>query len=136
MRLSVRALIFLVVLTLGGLLSACGSAQPTSTPTLEAYPAPLQVATDTSPYPGPGGAAVNPYPGPSSGNVTQVDWAKAEETLLAGQVVQVYVNRAGYVTLVLKDNSVLQTLAPAPDEVSKVLERCGDTCKDVQVTQE
>jgi hypothetical protein len=121
------ALFGLAILALGGVLAACSPAQPTAapSPTLEAYPVPQEVIPPA-----------NPYPGPASGGGTSVDWAKAEETILSGQVAQVYVNNAGYVTLVLKDQSVLFSQAPSPEEVSKVVERCGDACKGLQVVKE
>jgi hypothetical protein len=116
-------------------LAACGNAQ---TPT----PAPTNIPTSASPtnpvnlqevYPPPQPVeAYNPYPGPSAGVTNIIDWSKAEELILGGQVSKAYHATTQHVTLVLKDGSVALTLEPVPDDLSRAIEKCGEPCKDLE----
>jgi hypothetical protein len=128
--------LFTLISTL--LLSACGTATPVSpTPT----PAPVIEAPATT-YPEPAGAypapapvvveVANPYPGPGQEQGNYAEWPQAEETILSGQVARFFQASSKHVTLVLKDGSILLALEPAIDEVIRVIERCGEACKDIE----
>jgi hypothetical protein len=136
MKTSIR-LVVVVALAFGVVLAACSPSAPASTPEAQpqpatsepnAYPAPQEA------YPPPAQAipAYNPYPGPSEGVTNYIEWSAAESAILAGQVAQVYQADTMHVTLVLKDGSVQLAKEPALDEVFKVIDTCGDACKDIQ----
>lgn len=103
-----------------------------ATPLVESAPAypPPESAT----YPPPvEGQIVGIYPGPTTGDASGVDWPTAENTILAGEAAEIYLDNLFHVTLVLKNGQVLVTVQPALDEVSKILDRCGEPCKDTLV---
>src|SRR3990172_6456092 len=66
------------------------------------------------------------YPGPTTRDASMVDWQTAETAILSGEVTEIYQDNYLHVTLILNNGEVLVTLQPALDEVSKILERCGD----------
>lgn len=74
----------------------------------------------------------SPYPGPKEGETSYLDWSMAEQAIMSGQIVEVYQTPTLHVTLVKKEGSVILTIEPMLDEVFKVLDRCGDACKDVK----
>jgi hypothetical protein len=41
-----------------------------------------------------------------------------------------------HITLVLKDGNVAVTVEPVLDEVFRVIERCGQTCDDIEQIKE
>ncbi len=93
----------------------------------EAYPPP----SDTYPPPLGDIPAYNPYPGPSDGVVEYLDWDQVEALILKGEVSEVYQAHSLHVTLVLPDKRVVNAFEPQIDEVFRLLDRCGDPCKDV-----
>ncbi len=131
-------------------LVACGPAAtpvPTATATQEppqvpvqsniqeSYPAPDQSnAPGSYPAPAPSGnePVYSPYPGPSEGVTNFMDWSQAEQTILDGKVAKAYEAPTQHITLVLKDGSVALTMEPTLDEVQRVIERCGEACKDIE----
>lgn len=126
-----------LILALGITLAGCSSAAPANTPEAQpqpetndagVYPAPL----DAYPAPAQQLPVYNPYPGPSEGVSNYVEWAAAESAIMGGQVSQVYQADTMHVTLVLKDGSIMLAKEPAQDEVFKVIDACGDACKDIQ----
>lgn len=112
-------------------LSAC---QPVAQPTTPPPPSP----TATLAYPPPA-QFVPPvtmaYPGPSEGSTNYVPWSDVEQAVLNGRVSQAYLDQFGHVTLVLKDRTMMLALAPAVDSFDKLLDQCGQTCKDLQVNR-
>jgi hypothetical protein len=102
--------------------------QPVATTGPTAYPIQAQPTDLPSSSQKPG------YPPP--GTPETIDWATAQGILLSGQVVQVSQSHALQVILTLRDGRQLVTTEPAIDEVTKVLQQCGDPCKDIKVTTE
>lgn len=95
-------------------------------------------ALDELPYPSPaqGSSVYNPYPGPSENVNNYLDWAAAEGLIMGGKVSKIYYDASLHVTLVLKDGNVGLTIEPAQDEVSKVIEQCGEPCADIEQIKE
>lgn len=125
-------LVMILVFALGMLLAACSSSTPAPATEAPAYPGPEA-------YPAPARMAepvYNPYPGPSEGVTNYVEWAAAETAILDGQVDEAFQAATLHVTLVLKDGSVMLAKEPATDEVVKVIERCGDACQGLEVTNQ
>ena len=141
----------ILVLLSAAVLVACSPAAtpaPPVLPTQESYPLPEQPTppgeSSTQPeqptppgesYPQPEQPILpvySPYPGPSEGVTNFIDWSQAEETILSGKVAKVYQAPTQHITLVLKDGSVALTTEPLLDEVTQVIERCGDPCKDIE----
>jgi len=102
----------------------------TSLPTDEdpAYPAPAIISPPSISLPL---VVYNPYPGPSEGVTNYVDWSVAEEAIINGEIVEAYQAHTLHVTLVKKDGALILSIEPEIDEVFRVLDRCGDPCKDV-----
>jgi hypothetical protein len=128
-----KRLVVVAILALGTLLAACGPATTPATespaypaPELEGYPVPAQV---DEPFD-------NPYPGPSEGVTIYSEWSVAETAILNGQVEQIFQASTFHVTLVLKDGSVILAKEPALDEVLRLIERCGDPCQGLEVTDQ
>jgi hypothetical protein len=148
----------LAILALVG--SACGSAAtPTPTPTAvateapllpaEAYPQPYPLETfdpylaPVDPYPSAYPAAGAPlvpgqgaglYPGAQDG--AEVMWHQAVAMILNGEAAQVMQTHDLKVYVTLKDGRTLLAIEPEIDEVMRVIEICGDPCKDVLVATE
>jgi hypothetical protein len=135
--------VFFYLIALAILAAACGpkpTAAPTTAPT---QPEPTQPAPATGPtaYPIPnlptGLPPSGPNPGyPPPGTAETADWATAQTFLISGQVVQVTQSHSLQVILTLRDGRQLATTEPAFDDVLKVIEQCGDLCKDIVVTTE
>jgi hypothetical protein len=106
-------------------------------PTLDPYLAPAL------PYPGaypaqvappaPGEAAVL-YPGVLDG--AEVYWTQAVAMLQNGEVEQVMQTHDLKVYLTVKDGRTLFSFEPQIDEVLKVIQSCGDLCKNILVATE
>ncbi len=135
-----RWMAILITLVSALLLSACGASTPVSTPSpvveetvaATTYPEPV----NTYPQPESVPTAVssdipNAYPGPGQGGEF-TDWSRAEQAILNGEVAELYRDNSMHVTLVLKNGGVWLALEPALDEVVRVVERCGEPCKDIQ----
>ena len=128
------ALFFLLILSL----TACQQAPaPTAAPEQqiptqsiqETYPPPE--AMPTQPVPGSGGVL---YPNLQDGDLA--NWDQAMAMILNLEVKQVTQTHDQQVTLLLKDGRMLITREPSIDEVFKVIEQCGDPCKEIVVATE
>jgi hypothetical protein len=64
-------------------------------------------------------------------NRTIVSWEEAITVLQTGQVTQVIQTHHLYVSLWLKNGSVITTKEPTIDAISYELGRCGDPCKNI-----
>jgi hypothetical protein len=63
-------------------------------------------------------------------------WAEAEEMVLKGDVKRVVQTHNREVTLYLVDGRVARTVEPEIDDIFKVIERCGETCSQIeQITE-
>jgi hypothetical protein len=64
-------------------------------------------------------------------NRTIVSWEEAIMVLQTGQVTRVIQTHQLYVSLWLKNGSVIITKEPAIDAISYELGKCGDPCKNI-----
>ena|SRR3989442_1513298 len=62
---------------------------------------------------------------------TIVPWEEAIAVLQTGQVTQVIQTHSLYVSLWLKNGSVITTKEPTIDAISYELGKCGDPCKNI-----
>lgn len=150
------AILFLLALVV----SACQSAAPASPsptaavtqaplPPAETYPQPYPLMTidpylpPVDPYPSaypalnapltPGQSA-GLYPGAQDG--AEVLWHQAVAMILYGEVVQVVQTHELKVYLTLKDGRTLLAIEPEIDQVMRVIETCGDPCKEILIATE
>ncbi|HEY0591305.1 MAG TPA: hypothetical protein VGF40_06035 [Thermoanaerobaculia bacterium] len=64
---------------------------------------------------------------------TEISWARAEELVLAGQVVELESRDGRLVRVHLADGRHLVATEPSEGEALRLVERCGAKCKDVKV---
>ena len=114
--------------------------------TAEAYPQPYPQpypVTSLEPYPNPEPAQTTPlvpttaavlYPGIESG--AEVLWEQAVAMILNGEVTQVTQTHDLKVYLILKDGRSFSTTEPAIDDVMRIVDFCGEPCKDILVATE
>ncbi|HEX7972993.1 MAG TPA: hypothetical protein VF498_01170 [Anaerolineales bacterium] len=140
---------FVSILLFAWVLAACQSAKPaTTTPqaTLadttksaavtqaaapaEVYPAPQQAVVAATQAPAAGSASVL-YPGPKDGD--QVSWPQVAAMILNHEVAKIIHPKPLQITITLKDGRSLTSFEPSPEELQSVLQKCGDTCKDIPV---
>jgi hypothetical protein len=62
---------------------------------------------------------------------TIVSWVEAIAVLRTGQVTQVIQTHSLYVSLWLKNGSVITTKEPTIYSISDELRKCGDPCKNI-----
>lgn len=111
-----------------------GSSNPTpfqqNLPSVQdAYPAPNLAAPTNPPSSNLQSGGGSAYPAP--GQPEEIDWSLAQTRIMNGEVSGVVQNQSLQVTLTLKDGRTMVTTEPALDDVFKVLDQCGDPCKDV-----
>lgn len=92
---------------------------PTTVPTAAASPA----ATDTT--------VAQPMPA-----LQDISWQTAQEMILGGQVTAVSQAHSLQVSLTLRDGRVLHTVEPQIDEVIRVVNQCGEACRDITIATE
>ncbi len=134
------------------LLTACQSASPETTPTLEEIEQPEEQAAPTiepetsidpyphlsvpqdpnDPYPALQVPMVSndPYAAPVE-SANTITWEETKTIILDGQVVKVAQRHSLDVILVLKDGTIITTIEPEIDAVFVLLDECGEICKDV-----
>ena len=153
-----------LLILLAFVFAACQPASPTPLPTepaaaahvtqratapqtedKEAYPAP-ETVPETTPseqdaYPEPDLAQAQPqensgilYPGSKDGD--EVSWVQAYAMIMNGEVKQVIQAHSLQVNLLLKDGRTLITREVSIDDVMKVIEQCGEPCKDTVIVTE
>ena len=71
------------------------------------------------------------YPEPVSGD--EVLWAQAYAMLLNGEVSQILGADTEKITLVLRDGRSLLAAQPAPGDILRMIETCGDICTQVEI---
>lgn len=119
-------------------------------PAANAYPEPYPLLPTYDPYLPPAlldpyaypaqasplipGAANMLYPGVLDG--TEVNWVQAVSMILNGEVTQVMQTHDLEVYLTLKDGRTLHSIEPQIDDVMKVIQSCGDPCKNILVATE
>ena len=86
------------------------------------------------PAPSLGGISDFTYPNVEDGG--ELSWFQARSTIMNGYVVQVVQTHELKVLLTLEDGRTLITYEPNIDDVLKIVEECGELCKDVVVATE
>lgn len=141
---------FVIILVMAMLIfaSACGSTQTpdvqdTENPPVSVPESPTEIPTEAASdseeaYPAPMSPVevYNPYPGPSDGVMEWTEWQDAVVVINSGDVLEVYEVETLHVTLVLADGRVILAKEPEFGEVSRLLQACGDACKDVVIKSE
>jgi len=136
----VSLVLFVVLLTVACQSTGMGESA-TNTPAQEsidsyppsdipAYPVPTY---PSGPYPVPVVPSVL-YPGAKDGD--DVLWDQAVSMIMNDEVSQVTQTHDLKVFLTLKDGRTLVTLQPSIDEVIKVIEKCGEKCKNIRIASE
>ena len=100
---------------------------------VEAYPYP---PSDIYPYPVPEIPVVPSILYPDAKDGDEVSWEHAISMILNGEVTQVSQTHDLKVFLTLKDGRTLVTTQPVIDEVIKVIDKCGDKCRDIRIATE
>jgi hypothetical protein len=109
----------------------------------EAYPLPEvagQPIDPDQPYPPPPPPSVPfamgeyPEPGEAPG-FYNVNWDRAVESVLKGEVTIIQPTRTTDVYFELEDGRVFKAITPQDDNVATLLERCGAVCADITVRE-
>ena len=103
-----------------------------------AYP-PVEIPPTPDPYLQPEQQAAPPevgllYPDLKDGDSLQ--WYQAVGVIYLGQVTKVLQDHSLNVYITLKDGRTLVTVEPQIDDILKVIEQCGEICKDIRVATE
>jgi len=109
----------------------------------DSYPAPALPASPSefSSYP-PSNISSYPVPVvpsvlyPDAKDGDEVSWDQAIGLIYNDEVTQVTQTHDLKVFLTLKDGRTLVTLQPVIDEVIKVIEKCGEKCKNIRIASE
>ena len=130
-----RSLKLLICISIGLFLGSCVSQSVTPSAPQPTYPSPELSPTITSGgYPSPQILATqvgSGYPGPNeSANIT---WEIAKQLILEGGVLTIEQHADLTLLLTLKDDRIFQTIEPLFDEVVRLIEQCGEKCKDTSV---
>jgi hypothetical protein len=75
-----------------------------------------------------------PYPELQDG--AQASWEQAQDLILKGQVTKLVQTHDLKVYLTLKDGRTLVATQQTIDDILKLVEICGDPCKDIKVATE
>ena len=126
--MSVRIFAFLFLVST--LLAACSNLG-IDTNQESGYPAPV---INPSPSPIENQDSSLAYPQYNDGD--EISWNIAVTILLNGEVDKVRTQDAQKVILFLKDGRSLITLQPFENEIQTWIEKCGETCNDIQVETE
>jgi hypothetical protein len=130
-----RILTLILLATL--LISACsgvaGTTQETPAQPAQEYPYPGQ-GEELAPQPPPTFAGGNPYPELNDGD--EIPWPQAIGMIMTGMVTNVVQTHDMKVMVTIQDGRTFMTLEPAIDEVMRVIEQCGDPCKNITVATE
>lgn len=122
--MKVRIITLLLLTTL--LVVSCQFSQPKEQPTIPddmAYPAPPML-----------GDANSLYPAYATGSY--ITWNQAREMIFNGEVTQISVTQTLLTALSLKDGRTLLAQQAAPGELQKLLDECGEICKDIDILYE
>jgi hypothetical protein len=98
------------------------------------YPA---VEPNPNEYPSPQDQSIEMgivYPELKDGD--SFDWTRIYGPLESGQVEKVQQTHDLKVYLTLKDGRTLMTVEPAIDEILKLIQTCGEPCKEIRVATE
>lgn len=146
---SIRLITVVLILGLGALscqVTGLGSEQTTEIPAATEAPA----AQETS-YPQPGEVntaypEAGAYPPaavemtitlyPDLGDGAEITWEQAMGLIGTGQVTQVMQSHDLKVYLTLKDGRTLVSVEPVIDDIIRLIQECGDFCKDIKIATE
>jgi hypothetical protein len=106
---------------------------------IQGYPEPgatLPAAEAAQAYPAPAAqplvAQVEPvYPNLKDG--AEVQWSQVQSIVFSGQVTKIGQTHDLNVYITLKDGRTFKVVEPAIDDILKLVQQCGDLCKDVKV---
>ena len=70
-----------------------------------------------------------PYP-------DEIAWEAVEALLATGQVDTVFQTHALGVTFLMKDGSSIESVEPGIDDIFRLVDECGDPCRDVALATE
>jgi hypothetical protein len=101
------------------------SDQPVTTKAA-AYPAPVSSVQSSLP--------VTLYPELKDGDI--LEWQHVEGTIYSGLVSRVSQTHDLQVTITMKDGRTFVTTEPAIDDIVKLIQQCGDFCKDIRIATE
>ena len=116
-----------------------GPVAPTSEPKPTAPSAPQATqppatpgVTGSNPYPGPTVEIVqyNPYPAPVQGE--EIAWSQVQALIESGEIAEVFQAYSLQITFTAKDGKLYFTVAPAKDEIFKLLDQCGEKCYEIR----
>lgn len=113
-------------------LTACQSSAGTQA-------APQAPAQQGTPYPIPGVATEAPpggIPYPELQDGAQITWDQAVTLIMSEQVTKIMQTHDLKVYLTLKDGRTIFTVQQTMDDILKVVEACGDPCKEIKVATE
>lgn len=65
-----------------------------------------------------------------------ISWQTAQEMILGGQVTAMTQAHSLQVSLTLRDGRILHTVEPQIDDVIRVVEQCGESCRDIRIATE
>lgn len=144
-RLIVSVLVLMMVAVACQKTSPGGGESATEAPVSEAsipYPVSGQPApAEFGAYPSTGDPNAAPvsdpkmlYPHLKDGDM--LEWQSVEGTIFSGMVVSVSQKHDLQVSVTLKDGRTLLSTEPAIDDIIKIIQRCGDPCKDIKVATE
>ena len=73
---------------------------------------------------------------PTAGDPTVITWDAAVDLIKEGNVKQVFQTHSLDVTLDMKSGEQYKTTEPSIDDVFKVIDACGNPCKDMLLATE
>jgi hypothetical protein len=144
--------VYILLMVVFVLITACQSATPKPAPEVEEVEHPVEevnpppepvISEEPYPYVETPPVSDDPYPvqqvprstndpyaAPVEGG-TSITWEETKTLIMDGQVIQVTQLHSLDVTLILKDGRVVYTVEPEIDAVFVLLDECGENCKDV-----
>lgn len=135
-----KFLYFTLALTICLISSGCrpggadSAATATQAPAVDNSGEPTVVADPNQTYPGPLNQGSGLYPWFVSG--AEIPWNQAVAMIINGEVSQVTQTHDLRVSLTVKDGRTLVSLEPSIDEVMRVIQTCGDACKEIRIATE
>lgn len=91
--------------------------------------------SDPGAYPPPAKSGQGAYPAPGQEG-TQITWDEAVALVMEGKIAQVMQTHSLTVILTHQDGQIFNTVEPEIDEIFRIVEQCGDLCKDISLATE
>lgn len=103
---------------------------PTTAPLITEQPTEA-VLSGAEPYPAPTiEYFYDPYPAPVDGEV--IEWSELEAFLNTEQVAEVFQQYSLQIVITTTDGRIFLVIAPAKDEIFKMLDSCGQKCNRIR----